>query len=375
MDKDELNELTNQEYLEYKKEEYYKKYPISEDVELEEQDEINSKFKELSSQIKSGMMLNLPNSDIELYAVSEYSYEKREIIKSCLFEDIEEDIIEKMTKTSDIKELLFLKSAAYRNKNIKEYFNDKLVPELSTVKGVISDCENKFVAFDKFLASANSQIEKKDSDIKELNNKLLEMSQELRDKDRIIISYENSIDNNSFSEPKTFDIDVVIEEEDPLEVVEVKEKSSLIGKLFNKNVKKLPDEEDDEDKKEKVKKYTKKTIHKTIDNFDTYLLSANLSAKQLNAITNCIRNYNVSDENIVYMVENKLSDIQIENYGRLLNERKNMLKNMHKTDDSGDISKNDVGITSKNKSIIDSSIGHDMSDEIDIDYEDEEEDF
>ena len=83
----------------------------------------------------------------------------------------------------------------------------------------------------------------------------------------------------------------------------------------------------------------------------------------------------MSDENIVYMVENKLSDIQIENYGRLLNERKNMLKNMHKTDDSGDISKNDVGITSKNKSIIDSSIGHDMSDEIDIDYEDEEEDF
>lgn len=67
------------------------------------------------------------------------------------------------------------------------------------------------------------------------------MSQELRDKDRIIMSYENSIDNNSFSEPKTYNIDVVIEEEDPLEVVEVKEKSSLIGKLFNKNVKKLPD--------------------------------------------------------------------------------------------------------------------------------------
>jgi len=350
--------MTNTEYQELKKQEYMNTVGI---VSIDDDTNIDIKkewFARLN-QIKSGHLMNLTHEQIDLYCVLE-GYEKREFVKSCVYEGIDKDILAKIIVTDNLEAMKELKREYYKSDYILDGINNKV----NTLYGALDDCEQKFGVFEKYLEQFSSQVNKKEDEISSLKaeldeyrikiDKLQEENNSLK-----LLNTEIKAQNDKISQeskPREVVVTRIIKEEKVTEVpdkqapedsisttqnteaVVIKEKKNILSgvrQLLNKNIKVVEDKEDDvlvpepenlvPDPKT-VNFYKKQEDVVTVyGDIEEYILKSKLTSEQLLEISKCFV-LDISDEQIIAMIENNYTPSQIKNIANVIVSKRNAEK-------------------------------------------------
>ena len=350
--------MTNTEYQELKKQEYMNTVGI---VSIDDDTNIDIKkewFARLN-QIKSGHLMNLTHEQIDLYCVLE-GYEKREFVKSCVYEGIDKDILAKIIVTDNLEAMKELKREYYKSDYILDGINNKV----NTLYGALDDCEQKFGVFEKYLEQFSAQVNKKEDEISSLKaeldeyrikiDKLQEENNSLK-----LLNTEIKAQNEKISQeskPREVVVTRIIKEEKVTEVpdkqapedsisttqnteaVVIKEKKNILSGVrqqLNKNIKVVEDKEDDvlvpepenlvPDPKT-VNFYKKQEDVVTVyGDIEEYILKSKLTSEQLLEISKCFV-LDISDEQIIAMIENNYTPSQIKNIANVIVSKRNAEK-------------------------------------------------
>lgn len=325
-----LDGMKYDEYVEYVKVQYYAKTGAKPD----EDDEIDRRWKKLLNQIRSGQELELTNTQINIYAVehSELDYAEREMIKSSLFEDIDDETIDKIANSSSAADMKKIKTDYYKALNVVK----SVQGSINSIKNAVGDCEGKFEIFESYMKNFTEQIAGKDEEIKRLNDKITDLENKLAAKNDelsdIKIEYATrmaEIKNNgkeqSITINKVVDVTPVPESDQEPD----KNEKKGFGFFRNKNKKQLKvvedvnEEDSDKDSISEPKKYSKQIEKVEIKDLNEYILNADLDSEQLRYITKAIRE-GLPDKYIVSMIENHQSGEQMHASIALYNTRKEL---------------------------------------------------
>lgn len=308
--------MTNKEYIELKKQEYCDMVGID-SIDSCEDEDIKMEWFARLNQIRSGQLMGLSSADIDKFITLE-GYGRREFVKSCVHEGISEEILEKIINCDEISDMLKIKKEYYRSDYIVKNIDNKM----STIRGAVDDCEQKFIVFEKYLDNFSSQIENKDKEILELKetvgklqDKLLKSAEEMAN---IKIQ---TVESASASAPEQKNIVVtrVIENPDRNknedDVDANTKKRGKFGTFLAKTSSKASSEQ----------QYIKEKVNLTITDLASYIISAKLTSEQLLEISKAIT-MEVSDEQIVMMIENGMSPMQIRNLVNVIIAKRNAEK-------------------------------------------------
>lgn len=345
--------MTNAEYDLLKKQEYMSELGIeaiddntSEDVRLEWFARLN--------QIKSGHILKLTHQQIDMYCALE-GYDKREFVKSCIYEGVSEEILSKIVQCDNVEAMKKLKSEHYRSDYIIQGINNKV----NSLYGALDDCEQKFGVFEKYLEQFSDQVKHKEdeisslkAEISEYRNKIEKLQEENNGlkvlNAEVKAEYERNVMN---SKPREIVVTRVIKDESsqPVENNDIKSdgsdtinsknkdrKNLLSGvkQLLGKNNKPATNSETNNeminaatvgagtDKTITEIKYKKEEERVIVRDVESYILTAQLSSEQLLEISKCIT-MDIEDEQIIAMIENNLSPSQIKNSANIIIAKRN----------------------------------------------------
>jgi len=328
--------MTNKEYIEVKKTEYYKSAGYDEDYVGDIADDVKSEWLARLSQIRSGQLLGLNNNQIDLYCNLE-GYDKREFIKSCIYEELSDDVIRQISECNELSDMKKVKRDFYKSEQLANTINNRI----NTLHGVLDDCEQKFGVFEKYLEQFSEQVKIKDNEIRELktvNEKLKEEITELKVK---LVETEAQI-SISTATPREIVVTRVIKDDtdndnqDKLASVSADTKrnnnniKSSIKHLFGLKVKKVDDAEEEQEmnilpEKAEPSRYKKVEAAVEINDIESYILNKQLSSEQMLEISKAFT-MDISDEQIIMMIENNLSPSQIKNSVNMIIAKKNAEK-------------------------------------------------
>lgn len=351
--------MTNVEYEKLKKQEYMSTVGI-ETIDDDTPEDIRREWFARLNQIKSGHLMKLSHEQIDLYCALE-GYEKREFVKSCVYEGVNKDILARIIETDNLEAMKELKVEHYKSDYILAGINSKV----NSLYGALDDCEQKFGVFEKYLEQFSEQVSKKDQELSSMKTEIdgyrkkIEQLQEENSSLKLFNS-EIKAQNEKLSlssKPREVVVTRVIKEEkattpaitesktdipDMKSKDNTKEKKNILSgvkQLFNKNIKVVEDIEDDETDlvvgsktdvavptTKLIKSYTKKEDVVTVfGNIEDYILKSELSSEQLFELSKCFV-LDISDEQIIAMIENNYSPSQIKNCANVIVSRKNAEK-------------------------------------------------
>lgn len=301
--------MTNKEYIELKKNEYCNIVNV-ESIEACEDDDIKQEWFARLNQIRSGQLLGLTSSEIDKYITLE-GYARREFVKSCLQEGISEDVIAKMVECVHISEMLKLKKEYYKS----DYIINNIDNKMNTIRGAVDDCEQKFVVFEKYLDSFSNQVEAKDKEIEELKSEIKSLREKLNKAMVDMANVQVKAIENAVTQPTQRNIVItrVFENPEAGEEADKKNKKGILNVLSRSTATK------------DAPQYIKKSVEKKITDIESYIIGAKLSSEQLLEISKAI-SMDVSDEQIVMMIENEMSPMQIRNCVNIIIAKKNAEK-------------------------------------------------
>lgn len=306
--------MTNKEYIELKKREYCDLVGIDSIDSCEDEDVKMEWFARLN-QIRSGQLMGLSSADIDKFITLE-GYVRREFVKSCVYERISEDILEKIINCDDTSEMLKVKKEYYRSDYIVKNIDNKM----STIRGAVDDCEQKFIVFEKYLDNFSNQIENKDKEILELKETVSELQDKLLKSAEEMANIKiQAVESASAPEQKNIVVTRVIENPDRNknedDVDANTKKRGKFGTFLAKTSSKASSEQ----------QYIKEKVNLTITDLASYIISAKLTSEQLLEISKAIT-MEVSDEQIVMMIENGMSPMQIRNLVNVIIAKRNAEK-------------------------------------------------
>lgn len=345
--------MTNAEYDLLKKQEYMSELGI-EAIDDNTPEDVRLEWFARLNQIKSGHILKLTHQQIDMYCALE-GYEKREFVKSCIYEGVSEEILSKIVQCDNIEAMKKLKSEHYRSDYIIQGINNKV----NSLYGVLDDCEQKFGVFEKYLEQFSDQVKHKEDEISSLKaeiseyRKKIEKLQEENNGLKVLnaevkAEYERNVMN---SKPREIVVTRVIKEESsqPVQNNDIKSdgsdtinnknkdrKNLLSGvkQLLGKNNKPVTNTEAnteminaatvgaETDKTITEIKYKKEEERVIVRDVESYILTAQLSSEQLLEISKCIT-MDIEDEQIIAMIENNLSPSQIKNSANIIIAKRN----------------------------------------------------
>lgn len=345
--------MTNAEYDLLKKQEYMSELGI-EAIDDNTPEDVRLEWFARLNQIKSGHILKLTHQQIDMYCALE-GYDKREFVKSCIYEGVSEEILSKIVQCDNIEAMKKLKSEHYRSDYIIQGINNKV----NSLYGALDDCEQKFGVFEKYLEQFSDQVKHKEDEISSLKaeiseyRKKIEKLQEENNGLKVLnaevkAEYERNVMN---SKPREIVVTRVIKEESsqPVENNDIKSdgsdtinnknkdrKNLLSGvkQLLGKNNKPVTNTEAnteminaatvgaETDKTITEIKYKKEEERVIVRDVESYILTAQLSSEQLLEISKCIT-MDIEDEQIIAMIENNLSPSQIKNSANIIIAKRN----------------------------------------------------
>ena len=156
--------MTNAEYDLLKKQEYMSELGI-EAIDDNTPEDVRLEWFARLNQIKSGHILKLTHQQIDMYCALE-GYEKREFVKSCIYEGVSEEILSKIVQCDNIEAMKKLKSEHYRSDYIIQGINNKV----NSLYGALDDCEQKFGVFEKYLEQFSDQVKHKEDENKRIGS-------------------------------------------------------------------------------------------------------------------------------------------------------------------------------------------------------------
>jgi len=279
--------MTNKEYIDAKKIKYYESLGISVDfIEECDDEETRNEWLARLNQIRSGLMMGFLHSDIDLYADLD-TYIAREFVKNCILEQIPHEIIKNVSSYENIEDMKKAKSEYYKSDYIVNNINSKM----NTIRGVVDDCEQKFEVFEKYLDTFSEQIEKKDTEIKELRQK----NHQLQEKLNIALENISTLKLKKAEDEQTERKIVVTKViENPKITTEPELPEETKKKSIFSHIKKTPEKKT----KDKEPKYIKSSVTKTITDIDSYIINAQLSSEQLLEISKAFT-LDITDEQIL----------------------------------------------------------------------------
>lgn len=342
--------MTNAEYDLLKKQEYMSELGI-EAIDDNTPEDVRLEWFARLNQIKSGHILKLTHQQIDMYCALE-GYEKREFVKSCIYEGVSEEILSKIVQCDNIEAMKKLKSEHYGSDYIIQGINNKV----NSLYGALDDCEQKFGVFEKYLEQFSDQVKHKEdeisslkAEISEYRNKIEKLQEENNGlkvlNAEVKAEYERNVMN---SKPREIVVTRVIKEESnqPVENNDIKsdtinnknkERKNLLSgvkQLLGKNNKPVTNTEAnteminaatvgaETDKTITEKKYKKEEERVIVRDVESYILTAQLSSEQLLEISKCIT-MDIEDEQIIAMIENNLSPSQIKNSANIIIAKRN----------------------------------------------------
>ena len=345
--------MTNAEYDLLKKQEYMSELGI-EAIDDNTPEDVRLEWFARLNQIKSGHILKLTHQQIDMYCALE-GYDKREFVKSCIYEGVSEEILSKIVQCDNIETMKKLKSEHYRSDYIIQGINNKV----NSLYGALDDCEQKFGVFEKYLEQFSDQVKHKEdeisslkAEISEYRNKIEKLQEENNGlkvlNAEVKAEYERNVMN---SKPREIVVTRVIKEESsqPVENNDIKSdgsdtinnknkdrKNLLSGvkQLLGKNNKPVTNTEAnteminaatvgaETDKTITEIKYKKEEERVIVRDVESYILTAQLSSEQLLEISKCIT-MDIEDEQIIAMIENNLSPSQIKNSANIIIAKRN----------------------------------------------------
>lgn len=342
--------MTNAEYDLLKKQEYMSELGI-EAIDDNTPEDVRLEWFARLNQIKSGHILKLTHQQIDMYCALE-GYEKREFVKSCIYEGVSEEILSKIVQCDNIEAMKKLKSEHYGSDYIIQGINNKV----NSLYGALDDCEQKFGVFEKYLEQFSDQVKHKEdeisslkAEISEYRNKIEKLQEENNGlkvlNAEVKAEYERNVMN---SKPREIVVTRVIKEESnqPVENNDIKsdtinnknkERKNLLSgvkQLLGKNNKPVTNTEANTeminaatvgaeiDKTITEKKYKKEEERVIVRDVESYILTAQLSSEQLLEISKCIT-MDIEDEQIIAMIENNLSPSQIKNSANIIIAKRN----------------------------------------------------
>lgn len=356
-----IKHMTNAEYDSLKKQEYLSVLDI-EAMDDNIPEDVKQEWLARLNQIKSGHLLKLTHQQIDMYCALQ-GYDKREFVKSCVYEGVSDDILANIIQCDDIEAMKKLKREHYKSDYIMQGINNKV----NSLYGALDDCEQKFGVFEEYLKQFAEQVKNKDAEIGSLKTELgeyrkkIEKLQEennglkLRNSE-IKAQYEQNAVSNI---PKEIVVTRIIKEEtakpamNNVSLVNIsedkpkKKKTLLSGvkQLLNKNIKLVEDTDKETETSDEpthniddgndalvgsktqvavptTKKYKREQDVVTVGDIESYILNANLTSEQLHEISKCIT-MDIEDEQIIMMIENNLSPSQIKNSANIIMAKRN----------------------------------------------------
>lgn len=325
----EIGQMTTAAYYNYKKQQFYEAANCEPDTEAA----IDEEWYALSNQIRAGKMLHLGNEQIELYADARYDFEKREFIKSCLYEQIAYDMLEKIIEAETPETMRKLKIEYYKSEHILK----NLEGTVNTIKSAVGDCETHFDMFERYLETFESQLRLKDEEISALKSEYLKLNEMYtavqREKEQLNVALTNA---QNAGKNRTFVINRIYKDADTMEDEAESERGGTNNrhrtagsrKLFGitlPSLKKVSDQLDDEitdtpetDVSKTKEKYSKKEVRiENISDFDAYIINSRLNSEQLTEISTAI-DKGIDEKYIVSMIENNLSAAQMKSNVNIL---------------------------------------------------------
>lgn len=324
-----VGNMTTSAYYNAKKKQFYEKAGCNPGDETA----IDEEWYLLSNQIRAGKMLKLSNEQVEYYADDSYSFEKREFIKSCLYENIDDEVIDKIVSSDDIHLMQKFKIEYYKSEHIMK----NLEGTVNTIKSAVGDCEERFETFEKYLNAFDRQLKSKEDELAvvQADNRLLneecKKAQSEVSRLTLLIAENEAKQNRTFVVNRIYQVgdDEGVPLEDSITEEDIRRKK-VFGFTFPKiKLKKVTDTEEsdlttnnDVSVCKKVKYAAKPVSIGNVD-LDTYIINAGLSTEQLMAISNAVEN-GIDDKFIVSFIENNLSAEQIKSNISILIARRNI---------------------------------------------------
>lgn len=264
MDKKDIRNMGTKQYIEYKRGEYE---AVLQAENIQDEELLEYGLQGLVGQIYSGRYMGLSTEQIEVYSdlAKRYSFEKREIIKQCLYEGASVDLVDRLCDCKNKDEMLAARREYYRTDSVIEHIGNK-VDALKTDVG----------RYEKLLAEYSASI--------------AGLKEQLLIKEQIIFSLRESLDAERRKRNKR-DIEY--------EVISRKEaEPEEERRFFFKRGKRKR-----EIAKEQYVKRTEKI--KDYSSLEEYAIEKQIPAEVAYAVTFAIRN-GIDDSLIISMIENEL---------------------------------------------------------------------
>lgn len=249
----------NKSYLEAKRKDFFNQFSG---------DDAEDEWNKLRSQINSGLFLGLSHEKINKYAISNLSYEQREIIKFALFTNLPEEQINSMIKNA-------IDNNANEELLLKEYENYRFIQFQDA-----SQMEKYQQLFD--LIKKNDSTE----ELQKLLEQVKDLEAKLKDKEQEIVALKKKYNETVATYEKALQSQV---RDAPIKTVHEKKKKIKRKRFwfFGKN---------------KMIDFIGKTVLPDDFNFVKYIASKKLSSSQLELVTIAIK-LNVSKNAIYDIVE------------------------------------------------------------------------
>lgn len=328
-------ELPALEYVAKKHEEFMEKYKGN--ASLDE------KWNALRSQINSGLMLQVPQKDIDKYATLDYDYMQREVLKFYLWQGASERLVDIMMqkethgemvsaydayKAADRASALLEKATMNITQVLQSYVdNFTAFKEDTTIRA--NEYEAKIQGLNETIRSKENEINNKNEEIEHLKNEIGRLNNSINEeKKRLETEKEierrvNAMVELRMDERKELEKQVM-QQNMPYNTFEGKRRWSIFGKRQKQGM-------------SNTKPIMFHQKEKLPDNFNLseYMIGRELSAAQMEVITMAVK-CGVNDSVIKQMIDSDKSSAQMKQILEFVLAKKQSVQHM------GDINEEDI---------------------------------